>query len=133
MDDTSDLTDALAASLADASIPPSPTLAPVLDDDALPPDPTTETLDELITRHKRELRDLTAKVTGLKKTATKGDKKKKKEVAAEIALLEQELSKRHERELSELEAKVRAAKEAADGKDEKGEEVSEQFFVDSAV
>ncbi|KAG0277409.1 OTU domain-containing protein 6B [Linnemannia exigua] len=51
-----------------------------------------ETLEELRTRHKKEQRDLTAKVTALKKTATKGDKKKKKEVLAEVAQLEHVLN-----------------------------------------
>jgi OTU domain-containing protein 6 len=38
---------------------------------------------------------LTAKVQALKKTATKGDKKKKKEVADEIAKLESDMEARH--------------------------------------
>ncbi|KAG0324328.1 OTU domain-containing protein 6B [Podila humilis] len=47
-----------------------------------------ETYPELKNRHKKEQKDLQAKVTALKKTATKGDKKKKKEVLAEVAQLE---------------------------------------------
>lgn len=50
-----------------------------------------ESHDELKARHKKEQKDLQAKVTGLKKTATKGDKKKKKEVLAEVAQLESSL------------------------------------------
>jgi len=46
----------------------------------------------------------TAKIMGLKKTATKGDKKKKKEVAEEIAKLEHELEERHQNELQQFEA-----------------------------
>lgn len=45
----------------------------------------------------------TAKIMGLKKTATKGDKKKKKEVAEEIAKLEHELEERHQNELQQFE------------------------------
>lgn len=40
----------------------------------------------------------TAKITALKKSVTKGDKKKKKEVQDEIAQLEADLEKRHKEE-----------------------------------
>jgi hypothetical protein len=43
-----------------------------------------------------------AKIQGLKKTSSKGDKKKKKEVAEEIAKLEAELDSRHEQEIAEI-------------------------------
>ena len=43
-----------------------------------------------------------AKIQGLKKTASKGDKKKKKEVTEEIAKLEADLNVKHENELKEL-------------------------------
>jgi hypothetical protein len=43
-----------------------------------------------------------AKIQGLKKQASKGDKKKKKEVAEEIAKLEAELDSRHEQEIAEI-------------------------------
>ncbi|KAF9382367.1 OTU domain-containing protein 6B [Podila verticillata] len=58
----------------------------------------TESHDELKARHKKEQKDLQAKVTGLKKTATKGDKKKKKEVLAEVAQLESSLKKQQDQE-----------------------------------
>ncbi|KAF9290911.1 OTU domain-containing protein 6B [Linnemannia elongata] len=58
----------------------------------------TETLEELRARHKKEQRDLTAKVTALKKTATKGDKKKKKEVLAEVAQMEHKLNQQQDTE-----------------------------------
>ncbi|KAF9102221.1 hypothetical protein BGX27_011124 [Mortierella sp. AM989] len=60
-----------------------------------------ETYEELKARHKKELRDLNARVTALKKTATKGDKKKKKEVTAEAAQLEHSLSQQQEKEEKE--------------------------------
>lgn len=41
-----------------------------------------------------------AKVQALKKTAIKGDKKKKKEVQEEVLRLESEMDKRHEEELA---------------------------------
>lgn len=58
--------------------------------------------EELIARHRREKKDLQAKIQALKKTATKGDKKKKKEVAEEIAKIEKELTGKHEAELKQL-------------------------------
>ena len=42
------------------------------------------------------------KIQALKKTASKGDKKKKKEVTEEIAKLESELDQRHAQELASL-------------------------------
>jgi OTU domain-containing protein 6 len=44
-----------------------------------------------------------ATVQALKKTATKGDKKKKKEVQDEIAKLEKELQDKHVLEMKQLE------------------------------
>ncbi|GJJ71842.1 OTU domain-containing protein 6 [Entomortierella parvispora] len=68
-----------------------------------------ETLEELRSRHKKEQKDLVAKVTALKKTATKGDKKKKKEVLAEVAQLEQALSLQQQQEEKALLATTGAA------------------------
>jgi len=58
--------------------------------------------DEIVQRHRKERKDLQGKIQALKKSATKGDKKKKKEVQEEIAKLESEMDKRHEEELSEV-------------------------------
>lgn len=55
--------------------------------------------ETLQARHRKEKKDLQAKVQALKKSATKGDKKKKKEVAEEIAKLESEMETRHKSEL----------------------------------
>jgi hypothetical protein len=43
-----------------------------------------------------------AKIQALKKTATKGDKKKKKDVAEEIAKLETEIEAKHAAELKKF-------------------------------
>jgi OTU domain-containing protein 6 len=60
---------------------------------------SNETLDEILVRHRKEIRQLNAETTALKKTATKGEKKKKKEVFAQIAQMESEMNKKHEEEL----------------------------------
>ncbi|KAF9961583.1 OTU domain-containing protein 6B [Mortierella alpina] len=65
------------------------------------PSSLPESYDALQSRHKRELRDLTTRVTALKKTATKGDKKKKKEVLAEAAQLEHALKLQQDKEEKE--------------------------------
>ena len=52
-------------------------------------------------RHRREWKELRAKIQQLKKSATKGDKKRKKEVGVEVERLERELEERHEREKKE--------------------------------
>lgn len=58
----------------------------------------------LLKRHRKEKKDLQGKVQNLKKTASKGDKKKKKEVTDEIARLEEQLKNRHDQELRELQS-----------------------------
>ena len=47
-----------------------------------------------------------ARIQGLKKTVAKGDKKKKKEIAEDIAKLESELEKSHKEQMEELESKI---------------------------
>lgn len=59
--------------------------------------------DDLVLRHKKERKELQAKIQVLKKTAGKGDKKKKKEILEEIARLESDLEKRHADELAKAE------------------------------
>lgn len=56
--------------------------------------------DEITTRHKKERKELQAKIQALKKTAGKGDKKKKKEISEEIVRLESDLDRKHTEELS---------------------------------
>lgn len=58
--------------------------------------------DDLTARHKKERKELQAKIQALKKTAGKGDKKKKKEVAEEIVRLESDLDRKHNEELSAI-------------------------------
>lgn len=63
-----------------------------------------ESWDALQERHRSEIRALKARVMALKKSATQGDKKRKKEVTAEIGALEAELADRHAREEREFKA-----------------------------
>lgn len=51
-------------------------------------------------RHRKEKKDLQAKIQGLKKIAAKSDKKKKKEIQDDVLRLETELECRHLEELS---------------------------------
>lgn len=71
-------------------------------------------IEALAKRHRKEKKDLQGKVQNLKKTASKGDKKKKKEVTDEIARLEEELKSRHEKEVKELESSGDKVEEATD-------------------
>jgi len=71
------------------------------ENNAQSPSSSIETLEDLHARHRKEQRELTATITALKKTATKGDKKKKKEVTMEVAVLEDELKQRHAKEEAE--------------------------------
>ncbi|KAF5122744.1 hypothetical protein DV495_004185 [Geotrichum candidum] len=61
-----------------------------------------ETEEELLTRHRKEQRDLVNTTTSLKKQATKGEKKKKKEILKQIETMETELKQRHAAELKDL-------------------------------
>ncbi|KAL9974641.1 hypothetical protein ACROYT_G011702 [Oculina patagonica] len=66
-------------------------------------DEEEETSVELVLqRHKRETKELQAKIQSLKHSVPKGDKKKKKEITLEIAKLEEELTNRHKKELEEI-------------------------------
>jgi len=56
----------------------------------------------LLKMQRKEKKDLQSKIQVLKKTASKGDKKKKKEAAEEIANLEAELTLKHKNELAQF-------------------------------
>ena len=59
-------------------------------------------LEDLLARHKAEKKALTAQITALKKTVTKGEKAKRKEVLSEVDRLEAELKKRQEDEINQF-------------------------------
>uniref|UniRef100_T1GLH2 OTU domain-containing protein n=1 Tax=Megaselia scalaris TaxID=36166 RepID=T1GLH2_MEGSC len=61
-----------------------------------------ESEEEILARHRKEKKDLQAKIQSLKKSATKGDKKKRKEVLEEIAKLEIDTEKKHSDELNNI-------------------------------
>ena len=63
----------------------------------------------------------------MKKTASKGDKKKKKDVVDEIAKLETELNAKHEKELEEFKKSSAGVSEAPPEDDSTIEKVTEQF------
>ena len=56
-----------------------------------------------------------AKIQAMKKAVPKGDKKRKKEVSAETARLEQELQENHEREMKSMEANDRGVRSEVGG------------------
>ncbi|KAI8817853.1 uncharacterized protein EV422DRAFT_499646 [Fimicolochytrium jonesii] len=65
-------------------------------------------MEDLLARHRKELKDLNGKITALKKSVG-GNKQKKKEVQVQVALLEKELDDRHTNEKKELEQKAAQA------------------------
>jgi OTU domain-containing protein 6 len=69
-------------------------------------------LEALLARHKKEQKTLIAQITSLKKTVTKGEKAKRKEVLSEVQRLEQDLKERHRQELSEFQANTNAPDES---------------------
>ena len=62
--------------------------------------------DTLESRHKKEQKELSAKIQALKKTVTKGDLKKKKLVTAEIDKLQLDLDTRQAKEKQEQSKKA---------------------------
>lgn len=60
------------------------------------------TADELQQRHRRERKEHQANVQALKKSADKGDKKRKREVLQQIADLDAALEQRHDAELQQF-------------------------------
>ncbi|XP_037548681.1 deubiquitinase OTUD6B [Nematolebias whitei] len=62
-----------------------------------------ETPEELLTKkHRREKKDLQAKIQSMKSVVPKNDKKRRKQLSDEIAKLEADLSERHEEEIRQL-------------------------------
>jgi OTU domain-containing protein 6 len=68
-------------------------------------------LESLLARHKREQKALVSQITSLKKTVTKGEKSKRKEILLEVERLEKELKERHENELKEFKSSGGASKD----------------------
>ncbi|XP_065187311.1 deubiquitinase OTUD6B-like [Sycon ciliatum] len=62
--------------------------------------------EELLSKHKKELKELRGKIQGIKSSVPKGDKKRKKQATEEIAKLENETAARHAAEMSQLESKL---------------------------
>lgn len=58
-----------------------------------------ESEEEMLVRHRKEQRDLINATTSMKKQATKGEKRKKKEILKKIEVMESELKERHATEL----------------------------------
>lgn len=58
-----------------------------------------ETEDEMVSRHRKEQRDLVSATTSMKKQATKGEKRKKKEILKQIETMEAELKEKQAKEL----------------------------------
>ncbi|KAJ3155550.1 OTU domain-containing protein 6B [Geranomyces variabilis] len=72
----------------------------------------TEILEDQQARHRKEIKDLTGKITALKKTVG-GNKQKKKDVQTQAARMERELSERQARETAELLAQLEPAAASA--------------------
>jgi len=69
--------------------------------------------EELLQKHRKERKELQGIIQALKKSCTKGDKKKKKEVTEEIIRLELELEKGQNEELFHLKQEAAVCEEPA--------------------
>lgn len=64
---------------------------------------TAETTEELLAKqHRKEKKDLQAKIQSMKNAVPKNDKKRRKQLTEDIAKLEAELSQKHENEIRQL-------------------------------
>lgn len=64
-----------------------------------------DTTEELLSRqHRKEKKDLQAKIQSMKNAVPKNDKKRRKQLTEEIAKLEADLNQKHEQELKQLES-----------------------------
>ncbi|KAM8767800.1 deubiquitinase OTUD6B [Acanthopagrus schlegelii] len=64
---------------------------------------TVETPEELLAKkHRKEKKDMQAKIQSMKNAVPKNDKKKRKQLTEEIAKLEADLSQKHEEEIRQL-------------------------------
>ncbi|XP_073987717.1 deubiquitinase OTUD6B [Rhodnius prolixus] len=70
--------------------------------------------EEILQKQRKEKKELQCKIQALKKSATKGDKKRKKEVTEEITKLEAELEKKHAEELANAEVGKKDVTELTD-------------------
>uniref|UniRef100_T1PA48 ubiquitinyl hydrolase 1 n=1 Tax=Musca domestica TaxID=7370 RepID=T1PA48_MUSDO len=68
----------------------------------------TLSIEDVQSKHRKERKELQAKIQELKKNAPKSDKKKRKEVLEEIAKLEANLETRQAEELKKAEAEINA-------------------------
>lgn len=69
---------------------------------------TVENEEECLTRHRKEKKELQVEIQRLKHSVPKGDKKKKKEITAQIAVLEAELDEKHNQEICEVKSRLMA-------------------------
>ncbi|XP_017481670.1 PREDICTED: OTU domain-containing protein 6B [Rhagoletis zephyria] len=79
-------------------------------------------LEDVLSRHRRERKELQAKIQALKKNAPKNDKKKRKEAMEEVARMESELEKRQTAELADVE-KVQESQHGSLNEQEQQKEV----------
>lgn len=66
---------------------------------------SAEELDEeeqLVRRHRKEKKELQAKIQGMKNAVPKNDKKRRKQLTEDVAKLEAEMEKKHKEELEQL-------------------------------
>uniref|UniRef100_A0A8C0CDJ0 Deubiquitinase OTUD6B n=1 Tax=Balaenoptera musculus TaxID=9771 RepID=A0A8C0CDJ0_BALMU len=65
----------------------------------------TEELDEeeqLVRRHRKEKKELQAKIQGMKNAVPKNDKKRRRQLTEDVAKLEAEMEQKHKEELEQL-------------------------------
>ncbi|XP_043943970.1 deubiquitinase OTUD6B isoform X2 [Protopterus annectens] len=77
-----------------------------------------ETEEELMKNHRKEKKELQAKIQGMKNAIPKNDRKRRKQLAEEINKLEADLDHRHEEDLKQFQQTVRKQTEedsATDG------------------
>lgn len=58
--------------------------------------------EKLVRRHRKEKKELQAKIQGMKNAVPKNDKKRRKQLTEDVAKLEREMEQKHREELEQL-------------------------------
>jgi len=83
-------------------------------------------MEDLIANQKAELKELQAKIQHMKHSVPKGDKKKKKQIMAEITLLQSKMEEKHRSQIEEY-GKIKTSENVQQDETEKPGEMSSNF------
>ncbi|KAL1773235.1 OTU domain-containing protein 6B [Sigmodon hispidus] len=66
--------------------------------------------EQLVRRHRKEKKELQAKIQGMKNAVPKNDKKRRQQLIEDVAKLEREMEQKHREELEQLKLTLKESK-----------------------